>query len=144
VDDALAKGARLLCGGKRPDAPEMREGFFYEPTVLVDVSPEMLLMHEESFGPIVGIATFKGIEEAIRLANSTAYGLVTYGYTRDLVTAFAFSEGVESGTVAINTVSPDSLYAPYPAWKHSGIGLELSHYGLEEYLQVKHIVMEIG
>jgi len=144
VDDALAKGARLLCGGKRPDAAELREGFFYEPTVLVDVSPEMLLMHEESFGPIVGIATFKGIEEAIRLANSTPYGLVTYGYTRDLATAFAFGEGVESGTVAINTVSPDSLYAPYPAWKHSGIGLELSHHGLEEYLQVKHILMEIG
>lgn len=144
VDDALAKGAKLLCGGKRPDAPELRDGFFYEPTVLVDVSPEMLVMHEESFGPIVGIATFRGIEEAIRLANSTPYGLVTYGYTRDLATAFAFSEGVESGTVAINSVSPDSLYAPYPAWKHSGIGLELSHYGLEEYLQIKHILMEIG
>ncbi len=144
VEDALAKGAKLLCGGMRPDAPELRKGFFYEPTVLVDVSPEMLVMYEESFGPIVGIATFKGIEEAIRLANSTPYGLVTYGYTRDLVTAFAFSEGVESGTVAINTVSPDSLYAPYPAWKHSGIGLELSHYGLEEYLQVKHVLLEIG
>jgi acyl-CoA reductase-like NAD-dependent aldehyde dehydrogenase len=144
VDDALAKGARLLCGGNRPDAPELRKGFFYEPTVLVDVSPEMLVMHEESFGPIVGIATFKGIEEAIRLANSTPYGLVTYGYTRDLGTAFAFGEGVESGTVAINTVSPDSLYAPYPAWKHSGMGMELSHYGLEEYLQVKHILVDIG
>jgi len=144
VDDALAKGAQLLCGGKRPNAPELREGFFYEPTVLVDVTPEMLVMHEESFGPIVGIARFKGIEEAIELANGTEYGLVTYGYTRDLATAFAFSEGVESGTVAINTVSPDSLYAPYPAWKHSGIGLELSHYGLEEYLQVKHILMELG
>ncbi len=144
VDDALAKGAKLLCGGKRPDAPELGKGFFYEPTALVDVSPEMLVMHEESFGPIVGIATFKGIEEAIRLANSTPYGLVTYGYTRDLATAFAFSEGVESGTVAINTVSPDSLYAPYPAWKHSGIGLELSHYGLEEYLQIKYILLELG
>ncbi|HUS69474.1 MAG TPA: NAD-dependent succinate-semialdehyde dehydrogenase [Anaerolineae bacterium] len=144
VDDALAKGARLLCGGKRPDAPELRKGFFYEATVLVDASPEMLVMHEESFGPIVGIATFKGIEEAIGLANSTPYGLVTYGYTRDLATAFAFGEGVESGTVAINTVSPDSLYAPYPAWKHSGMGMELSHYGLEEYLQVKHILVDIG
>jgi succinate-semialdehyde dehydrogenase/glutarate-semialdehyde dehydrogenase len=144
VDDALAKGAKLLCGGKRPDAPELRKGFFYEPTALVDVSPEMLVMHEESFGPIVGIATFKGIEEAIRLANSTPYGLVTYGYTRDLATAFAFSEEVESGTVAINTVSPDSLYAPYSAWKHSGIGLELSHHGLEEYLNIKHILMDIG
>jgi acyl-CoA reductase-like NAD-dependent aldehyde dehydrogenase len=70
--------------------------------------------------------------------------LVTYAYTRSLSTAFAFSERVECGSVAINTVSPDSLYAPYPAWKHSGIGLELSHYGLEEYLQVKHILLELG
>ena len=144
VDDALAKGAGLLCGGKKPDAPELREGFFYEPTVLTDVTRDMLVMHEESFGPIVGIATFRGIEEAIALANSTDYGLVSYGYTRDLATAFAFGEGVQSGSVAINTVSPDSLYAPYPAWKHSGLGLELSHYGLEEYLQVKHILLELG
>ncbi len=144
VDDALAKGATLLCGGKKPDAPELREGFFYEPTVLTNVTRDMLVMHEESFGPIVGIATFRGIEEAIALANSTDYGLVSYGYTRDLATAFAFGERVQSGSVAINTVSPDSLYAPYPAWKHSGLGLELSHYGLEEYLQVKHILLELG
>jgi succinate-semialdehyde dehydrogenase/glutarate-semialdehyde dehydrogenase len=144
VDNALARGARLLCGGKRPDAPQFQGGFFYEPTVLADVTSEMLVMREESFGPIVGIATFNGVEQAIQVANSTEYGLVTYGYTRDLATAFAFSEGVQSGTVAINTVSPDSLYAPYPAWKHSGMGLELSHYGLQEYLQVKHILFELG
>lgn len=144
VDDALSKGARLLYGGRKPVSPGLSEGFFYEPTVLTEVTSAMLVMHEESFGPLVGIATFKGIEQAIELANSTQYGLVTYGYTRDLATAFAFSEGVQSGTVAINTVSPDSLYAPYPAWKHSGIGLELSRYGLEEYLQVKHILLELG
>jgi acyl-CoA reductase-like NAD-dependent aldehyde dehydrogenase len=144
VDDALAKGAKLLCGGRKPASPELSEGFFYEPTALVDVTPEMLVMHEESFGPVVGITTFTGLDEAIELANSTDYGLVTYGYTRSLTTAFAFSENVESGTVAINTVSPDSLYAPYPAWKHSGMGLELSHYGLEEYLRIKHILLELG
>lgn len=144
VDDALARGARLLYGGKRPETSALKDGFFYEPTVLVDVTPDMLVMHEESFGPIVGITTFKGVEEAIELANSTEYGLVTYGYTNSLATAFAFGEGVESGTVAINSVSPDSLYAPYPAWKHSGTGLELSHYGLEEYLQIKHILLELG
>jgi len=104
----------------------------------------MLVMHEESFGPIVGISTFKGIDEAIALTNSTEYGLVTYGYTQDLATAFAFGERVESGSVAINTVSPDSLHAPYPAWKNSGIGLELSHFGMEEYLRVKHILLELG
>ncbi len=144
VDDALAKGARLLCGGKRPDGAAYADGFFYEPTTLVDVTPDMLVMHEETFGPLVGIMTFRGLDEAVALANSTPYGLVTYGYTRDLYTAFAFGERVESGTVAINSVSPDSLHAPYPAWKHSGMGLELSHYGLEEYLQVKHLLLEIA
>lgn len=143
VDDALAKGARLLYGGKRPDRPELKDGFFYEPAVLTNVTKEMLIMHEESFGPVVGIDIFKGLDEAVALANNTPYGLVTYAYTRDLATAFAFGERVDSGSVAINSVSPDSLYAPYPAWKHSGIGLELSHYGLEEYLQIKHLLLDI-
>lgn len=144
VDDAVQKGARLLCGGRRPHRAELGEGSFYEPTVVAGASPEMLVMREESFGPIVGISTFDGLDEAVELANSTPYGLVTYVYTRDLATAMAFSDRVESGTVAVNTVSPDSLYAPYPAWKQSGFGLELSHFGLEEYLQVKHILLESG
>jgi succinate-semialdehyde dehydrogenase/glutarate-semialdehyde dehydrogenase len=144
VDDAVSKGASLMCGGKRPTQPELSQGYFYEPAVLTNVTRDMLVMHEESFGPIVGIDRFRGLDEAVELANSTEYGLVTYAYTRDLATAFNFSERVESGSVAINTVSPDSLYAPYPAWKHSGIGLELSHYGIEEYLQVKHILLELG
>ncbi len=144
VDDAVSKGAKLLCGGKRPDRADLNQGYFYEPTALVNVNKNMLVMHEESFGPIVGIDTFKGLDQAVELANSTEYGLVTYAYTRDLATAFGFSERVESGSVAINTVSPDSLYAPYPAWKHSGIGLENSHYGIEEYFQVKHILLELG
>ena len=144
VDDALRKGARLLYGGKRPEDPALQQGYFYEPAVLTQVTKDMLVMHEESFGPIVGIDTFSGLDEAVELANSTEYGLVTYAYTRDLATAFKFSERVESGSVAINTVSPDSLYAPYPAWKQSGIGLELSHFGIEEYSQVKHILLELG
>ena len=143
VDDALAKGATLLCGGKRPAGTEYAVGHFYEPTALVNVTPAMLVMHEETFGPLVGIGMFSGLDEAVALANSTQYGLVTYAYTRDLRTAFLFGERVDSGSVAINTVSPDSLHAPYPAWKHSGIGLELSHYGLEEYLQVKHLLFEL-
>jgi acyl-CoA reductase-like NAD-dependent aldehyde dehydrogenase len=144
VDDAVSKGARLLYGGKRPTQPEFSQGYFYEPAVLVNVTRDMLVMHEESFGPIVGIDRFSGLDEAVELANSTEYGLVTYAYTRDLATAFNFGERVESGSVAINTVSPDSLYAPYPAWKHSGLGLELSHFGIEEYLQVKHILLDLG
>ena len=142
VDDAVQKGATLATGGRKPD--DLSAGFFYEPTVLTEVNSEMLVMHEETFGPLVGIATFDGVDEAINLANSTDFGLVTYGYTESLSTAFAFGEGVESGTVAINTVSPDSLYAPYPAWKHSGTGLELSPHGMNEYMNVKHLLLEIG
>jgi acyl-CoA reductase-like NAD-dependent aldehyde dehydrogenase len=144
IDDAVQKGASLATGGSKPDNPELETGYFYKPTVLTQVHPEMLVMHEETFGPLVGIATFKGVEEAIEMANSTDFGLVTYGYTESLSTAFAFGEGVESGTVAINTVSPDSLYAPYPAWKHSGTGLELSQHGMNEYMNVKHLLLEIG
>jgi succinate-semialdehyde dehydrogenase / glutarate-semialdehyde dehydrogenase len=142
VDDAVAKGASLLTGGARSERSELKEGFFYEPAVLANVTGDMLVMHEETFGPAVGVRAFNGLDEAVDLANSTEYGLVTYAYTRDLATAMKFSEMVESGTVAINTVSPDSLFAPYPAWKHSGIGLELSHFGIEEYLQIKHILLE--
>jgi succinate-semialdehyde dehydrogenase / glutarate-semialdehyde dehydrogenase len=141
VDDAVAKGARLLCGGKVLDNPDYNDGYFYEPAVLAGTTQDMLVMHEESFGPVVGISTFRGLDEAVELANSTEYGLVTYAYTRDLGTAMKFSDRVESGTVAINTVSPDSLFAPYPAWKNSGIGLELSHFGIEEYLQIKHVLL---
>lgn len=144
VEDALRKGASLLHGGKRPDHPDLQSGFFYEPTVLANVSKDMLVMQEESFGPVVGIDTFRGLDEAVEKSNSTAYGLVTYVYTRDLSTAFIFSERVDSGTVAINTVSPDSLFAPYPAWKDSGSGLELSHFGIEEYLQIKHILIDLA
>lgn len=144
VDDALRKGAQLLCGGGRSQRPELAGGSYFEPTILGNASPGMLVMHEESFGPIVGISTFDGLDEAVLLANGTPYGLVTYAYTRGLTTAMAFADRVDSGTVAINTVSPDSLFAPYPAWKQSGFGLELSHFGMEEYLQVKHILVEFG
>lgn len=143
VDDAIAKGATLLCGGGRATVPGSPDGFFFQPTVLTNVTPDMLVMREETFGPVVGIATFRGLDQALALANSTEFGLVTYAYTSDLSTAFGFGERVESGTVAINTVSPDSLLAPYPAWKHSGIGVELGHQGLEEYLQVKHLLLEL-
>jgi acyl-CoA reductase-like NAD-dependent aldehyde dehydrogenase len=144
IEDAVQKGASLLYGGKQPDHPSLKDGFFFEPTILTKVSKEMLVMHEESFGPVVGIGTFKGLDEAVELANSTEYGLVAYAYTSSLKTAMLLGERIESGTVAINTISPDSLYAPYPAWKQSGIGLENSHFGIEEYLQVKHLLLDIG
>jgi acyl-CoA reductase-like NAD-dependent aldehyde dehydrogenase len=142
VKDALAKGATLLCGGRQPDRSELAHGFFYEPTAVTNVQTDMAVMSEETFGPLVAIDTFSGVDEALKKANSTEYGLVTYAYTNDISTMWRFAEAMESGTVAFNTVSPDSLYAPYPAWKQSGLGLELGHFGIDEYLRVKHFLIE--
>jgi acyl-CoA reductase-like NAD-dependent aldehyde dehydrogenase len=142
VKDAVNKGARLLCGGRRSNRPELAHGFFYEPTVVTNIQADMAVMFEETFGPLVAIDTFDGLDEALHKANSTEYGLVTYAYTNDISTMWRFAEGMESGTVAFNTVSPDSLYAPYPAWKQSGMGVELGHFGIDEYLRVKHVLIE--
>jgi len=141
VDDALAKGATLLCGGKRCQAPELSKGFFYEPTAVVGVTEDMLLMTEEPFGPIVGIAPFEDLDHALSLVNGTDYGLVNYVYSSDLSTIIRLYEGIETGTVGVNSVGPDSLYAPYPAWKQSGLGVELSYHGLDEYLKYKHVLL---
>ena len=107
VKDAVAKGAKLLCGGRRPDKPELARGLFYEPTVVTNVKNDMAVMSEETFGPLVAIDTFEGLEDALVKANSTEYGLVTYAYTNDISTMWRFAEGMESGTVAFNTVSPE-------------------------------------
>ncbi|NSW75567.1 MAG: NAD-dependent succinate-semialdehyde dehydrogenase [Candidatus Atribacteria bacterium] len=143
VNDALAKGGKIICGGKKPTDPRLQKGFFFEPTVITDVSPDMKIMVEEPFGPIVAIDTFKDVDEVILKANSTRYGLVSYLYTSDMKKAFLIAERLESGSVAINNISPDSLYAPYPGWKESGIGVELGVHGLDEYLEWKHIKLEV-
>ena len=143
VRDAEEKGARILCGGKRPSDPRLAKGFYFEPTVVVDVTPGMKLMQEEPFGPIVGIDSFRTIDEAIEKANGVPYGLVAYVYTEDVRKAFYVAENLEWGSVAINNINPDSLYAPYPGWKESGLGVELGWHGIEEYLEWKHIKMEV-
>ncbi|MEN3186541.1 MAG: NAD-dependent succinate-semialdehyde dehydrogenase [Atribacterota bacterium] len=143
VNDALAKGGRVICGGKRPTEPRLQKGFFFEPTVIANVSQDMKIMVEEPFGPIVAIDTFKDVEEVILKANSTRYGLVSYLYTSDMKKAFLVAEKLESGSVAVNNINPDSLYAPYPGWKESGIGVELGVHGLDEYLEWKHIKLEV-
>lgn len=141
VNDALQKGASLACGGQQPNNPNLKKGFFYQPTILLNATTDMLVMREETFGPVVGIAKFKNTDEALRLANSTNYGLVGYLYTNNAKTIFRFMDEAEFGSLGVNTVSPDSPYAPYPAWKQSGTGLELSHHGLEEYLKLKHTII---
>ncbi len=143
IQDALAKGARLLTGGKPPQGEPYARGFFLEPAVLVDVNHHMQVMREETFGPMAPIMPFDTLEEAIAYANDSPYGLVAYLYTQDLKTVLAASEALEYGTVGINNVSGGEFPYPYGGWKQSGFGVENSHYATEQYLQLKHIRLEL-
>ena len=144
VEDAVAKGARVLCGGKPPEGEQFAHGFYFEPTVLVDVTHEMKVMREETFGPVAPIMAVESVEEAIAYANDTPYGLVAYLYTNNLKTALTAAEALEYGTVGVNNVAGGEVAFPYAGWKESGFGVELSHHGLEEYLHVKHIRFDLG
>jgi len=139
IQDALSKGARLVCGGKRPDGAEFARGYFFEPTILADVDHHMLLMNEETFGPVVGVMTFQTLQEAVELANSTPYGLASYVYTNDLHEMAYLTRELQAGSVAVNNVDAGIINAPYGGWKQSGVGYEHGHAGLEEYLHQKHI-----
>lgn len=139
VADALAKGARVLVGGGEPAGEEYTRGFFYLPTVLVDVDPAMRCMCEETFGPVAPITPFTTLDEALALANATEYGLAAYVYTRDLKTALDAAGRLESGGVGVNVNDITDLRMPFGGWKASGVGRELGRYGLESYLELKHI-----
>ncbi|MFS8664778.1 MAG: NAD-dependent succinate-semialdehyde dehydrogenase [Limnochordales bacterium] len=143
VQDAVEKGAQLVYGGKEPEGEEYARGYFFMPTVLTECHHGMRVMREETFGPVAPIMKVRDLDEAVRLANDSPYGLVAYLYTQDLKTAFEVSERLECGTVGVNNVSGGEVPYPYGGWKESGIGLELSAYGLEEYLLVKHIRMDL-
>lgn len=143
VQDALEKGAKLAFGGQRLRGEKYDKGFFFAPTVLVDVPHEALVMREETFGPVAPIATFASVQEAISLANSTPYGLVAYAFTKDLDTLWALAEGLEFGTVGVNNVVGGEFPYPYGGWKESGLGVENSHYAVEQYLQLKHLRIDL-
>jgi len=137
IEDALRKGARILCGGREPEG--FTRGYYFLPTVLTDVDHTMRIMREETFGPVAPIMRFSGEEEAVRLANDTEYGLAAYVYTNSLRRAVRTAERIEAGSVGVNIGSVIDLQAPFGGWKQSGIGRELSHRGLEEYMEIKHI-----
>ncbi len=139
VADALAHGARVLTGGKRSGLG----GLFYEPTVLVDISSEMKILREETFGPIAPIVTFDTEEEAIALANDTEFGLASYFYARDLSRVWRVAEALEYGMVGINTGLISTAEAPFGGIKSSGLGREGSKYGIEDYLEMKYLCMSI-
>jgi succinate-semialdehyde dehydrogenase/glutarate-semialdehyde dehydrogenase len=137
VDDAVARGARVLCGGERIDGP----GHFYKPTVLVDVPADARLLREEIFGPVAPICTFTSEEEALAAANATEFGLVSYLYTRDVKRALRVSERLETGMVGLNQGLVSNAGAPFGGVKHSGVGREGGPEGIHEYLETKYIAI---
>lgn len=143
IEDAVVRGANLLCGGKKPEGSEFERGYFLEPAVLTNVPADALIMKNETFGPAVAINTFKSTEEAVRLANATRYGLVAYAFTREAGIIHTLAQQLEFGTVCINNTAAASVQAPYGGWKESGLGIELSHHAMEEYLRLKHVRIQI-
>ena len=135
VEDAVKRGARVLTGGKPPNG----KGYFYPPTVLVDVPDGAKMLDDEIFGPVAAIQSFTSEEEAIRRANDTIYGLVAYLYTRDLGRGMRISEQLECGMVGLNRGLVSDPAAPFGGMKQSGIGREGAHEGLMEFLQTQYI-----
>ena len=137
IGDAVAKGAKVVCGGQR----HALGGSFFEPTVLTGVSAEMLVMGEETFGPLAPLYRFDTEAEAIRLANDTEYGLAAYFYTRDLARSWRVGEALEYGMVGLNTGLISTTVAPFGGVKESGLGREGSKYGVDDYLEIKYLCM---
>jgi succinate-semialdehyde dehydrogenase / glutarate-semialdehyde dehydrogenase len=133
--DALKKGARIATGGRRIPG----KGFFFEPTVLLDVTPAMKIVKEETFGPIAPLSIFKTEAEAIAMANDSDYGLAAYFYSRDVGRSWRVTELLEYGMVGVNTARLSSEAAPFGGIKKSGMGREGSKYGMDEYLEIKYM-----
>ena len=137
IADAVGKGARILAGGRRHPLG----GTFFEPTVLADVTPEMAVAREETFGPVAPLFAFDSEEEAIRMANDTEFGLAAYFFSRDVGRIFRVAEALEYGMVGINTGTMSNELAPFGGIKQSGNGREGSRYGIDEYLEMKYLCL---
>jgi len=137
VRDAVAKGAELVVGGRRMTEEGLDRGFFYAPTILRGVTPEMVIYREETFGPVAPIIAYNDADDLLAMANDTRYGLASYVYTNDLKTAFTLFEGLEFAIVGINDINPTSAAAPFGGMKESGLGREGGIQGLDDYLETK-------
>jgi succinate-semialdehyde dehydrogenase/glutarate-semialdehyde dehydrogenase len=143
VSDAIEKGARVVTGGARLTDDRLDAGSFYAPTLLADVTPEMLIYREETFGPIAPVILFDTDDEAIAMANDTEYGLASYVYTKSLTRAFRAMEQLKFGMVGVNDINPTSAAAPFGGVKQSGLGVEGSREGIDEYLDTKLVGLAI-
>jgi aldehyde dehydrogenase (NAD+)/betaine-aldehyde dehydrogenase len=139
------EGAKILVGGSRPKGDGLEKGFFYEPTIFDAVRNDMTIAQEEIFGPVLSVLTFKDVDEAIRIANDTMYGLAAAVWTRDINTALKAAKGIRAGTVWVNAYHTAGLpFMPYGGYKQSGIGRELGREGLLEYLETKAIQIKLA
>jgi succinate-semialdehyde dehydrogenase / glutarate-semialdehyde dehydrogenase len=141
VDDARQRGARILTGGKRSD--RFTKGYFFEPTVLTAVPSDTRMLTEEPFAPVMPVLDFSKLDDVIRAANNTRYGLAAYVFTNDLTVAWRMAEGLEAGIIAINDPVPATPQCPFGGMKESGLGRELGHEGLEAYLETKYVSFKL-
>jgi succinate-semialdehyde dehydrogenase/glutarate-semialdehyde dehydrogenase len=139
LSDALAKGAELVAGGGAPEGEAFARGHFFRPTVVSACTHAMKVMTEETFGPLVGVMAFDGLDEAIELANDTPYGLASYVYAKDMDEIRYLSARLDYGNVAVNNVDAGIMNAPYGGRKQSGVGYEHGREGMLEYLNYKHV-----
>ena len=143
VADAVDNGAKLVCGGRRLMDNHLDKGYFYAPTLLNDVTPEMLIYREETFGPVAPVIPFDTEEEVLDMANDTHYGLAAYVYTRDLSRAARMFENLNFGIIGVNDINPTAAAAPFGGIKESGQGREGGREGIAEYLETKLIGFSI-
>src|SRR5690606_10788214 len=139
VRDAVAKGARVVTGGRRLDEPPFAKGCFYAPTVLDEADETMLISREETFGPVAPVYAFETEEEVIRRANDTVYGLAAYFYTNDLSRAARVSEALEYGMVGVNDPVMTTVQGPFGGVKESGMGREGGPDSLHDFLETKFV-----
>ena len=141
VRDAVKHGGTILCGGN--EATTGLDGYFYEPTIIMNANEKMKIAYEETFGPVAPIFTFTSDEEAIRKANDTDYGLAAYVFTENINRMYHVMEQLEYGIVGINDPAPTVAQSPFGGWKQSGLGREGGKYGMEEYLEEKYISIQL-
>jgi succinate-semialdehyde dehydrogenase/glutarate-semialdehyde dehydrogenase len=141
VEDARKRGARILTGGKRSD--RFPKGYFFEPTVLKGVTGDTKMMVEEPFAPVMPLLDFSKLDDVIRAANNTRYGLAAYVFTNDLTVAWRMAEGIEAGIIGINDPVPAAPQCPFGGMKESGLGRELAHEGMEAYLETKYVSIKL-
>jgi len=144
IATGVEEGARLVLGGARPREPELAQGFFVEPTLFLDCRPDMRIVQEEVFGPVITVERFATEEEAVALANDTAYGLSAGFWTRDEARIEKVSSALHFGTVWVNSFNVYFASAPWGGYKQSGLGRELGRPGLDEYTEVKHVCRSLS